>query len=352
MKQTLASHNEKSAAPPEVVPDRCVHSLSHQATCTACIDACPGGAWLLDDDGLNLNVAACDGCGLCVPACPQEAIKVEIKPAKRRLANRTVGFAACDRVPGSEGEGKIPCLHALGVRALARLYRQGIEHLIVARGDCLACPRGEATGIERSVQFMNLHLIDRGLAPIELNELDGASWTRALAMSREARVNGFSRRRLFLRAAETVAEVGENEGVAPTPPTLGCLIAEGGRPDAITPCSPVIAPDRCEGCDACVRLCPNGVFAIDESAEDGGCGYEIEPARCTGCGLCVDVCEADAITLERWSRSPQRRLRLEESACRACGVRFHLPQGRLPADGLCPICSRTHHHQKMFQVMD
>ena len=118
------------------------------------------------------------------------------------------------------------------------------------------------------------------------------------------------------------------------------------------PCSPVIAAERCEGCDACVRLCPQGVFTFGESAEHGGSGYDIDPARCTGCGLCIDICDVEAVTLERWSRSPQRRLPLDEDSCRACGVQFHMPKGRLPADGLCRICRRTRHHRNLFQVLD
>lgn len=352
MTQAIINQREDVTTLPSMVADSCVHSKSHQASCTACIDACPDRAWLLDDDGLKLHAAACDGCGLCVPACPQDAIQIELEPANRQLAGQAVAFFACDRVPDAGGEGKIACLHALGALALARLHRQGTLHLVIARGDCKTCPRGEADSLEQTLQFVNLYLIDRGLAPIELSELEAASWMRARANSGKAGVNGVSRRRLFRRAADTVANAGEEMTDAPAPPTLGCLIAESERPDAIMPCSPVIAPERCEGCDACLRLCPHGVFAFGESAEDGGSGYEIDSARCTGCGLCADVCEVDAVTLERWSRSQQRRLPLDHTRCRACGVHFHMPKGRLPADGLCRICSRTGFHKNLYQVLD
>ncbi|RPI56805.1 MAG: 4Fe-4S dicluster domain-containing protein [Chloroflexi bacterium] len=41
-----------------------------------CVAACPTGALVQDDaEGLvRLDAALCDGCGLCVPACPFEAI--------------------------------------------------------------------------------------------------------------------------------------------------------------------------------------------------------------------------------------------------------------------------------------
>lgn len=350
MKQALANEREEKTAPPKVVAERCVHAFSHQASCTACLDACPEGAWLLEDDGLGLNASACDGCGLCAPVCPEEAIQVEIKPKIRQLASQRVVFAICDRVPDVEGAGVLPCLHALGVREVARLFQQGVNHLITAHGDCFTCPRGEATHLEQSIQFLNLYLADRGFAPIELIELEASVWRRTLAISRETEVNGVSRRGLFSNARKTVVEA--DESVSSMPPTLGCLIAEGDRPDAVTPCSPVIAPDRCEGCDACVRLCPHGVFRIEDNAEDGDGAYDITPTHCTGCGLCIDVCEVNAVALERWSRTPQRRLQLDESACRACGVRIHMPKGRLPADDLCRICGRTNHHRNLFQVLD
>ncbi len=59
---------------PEIIPERCVHSRCEVAECTRCIDACPQQAWLLDDDNLSIDTSLCDGCGLCITACPEAAL--------------------------------------------------------------------------------------------------------------------------------------------------------------------------------------------------------------------------------------------------------------------------------------
>jgi ferredoxin len=59
---------------PEIIPERCVHSLCEVAACTRCVDACPRHAWILDDASLRIDTKLCDGCGLCISACPEAAL--------------------------------------------------------------------------------------------------------------------------------------------------------------------------------------------------------------------------------------------------------------------------------------
>jgi Pyruvate/2-oxoacid:ferredoxin oxidoreductase delta subunit len=89
---------------PEILAERCVHSVLETARCHACVDSCPRDAWVLDDESLGIDTEACDGCGLCAAACPQAAIVHPHEPTigdwhGRRLAvsgsQSTTGRRCC-----------------------------------------------------------------------------------------------------------------------------------------------------------------------------------------------------------------------------------------------------------------
>ena len=75
--------------------------------------------------------------------------------------------------------------------------------------------------------------------------------------------------------------------------------------------SVTIDPRRCEGSRACLRVCPEDVFALRVvSAElpllvkwrvalhGGQQAVVARPEACTGCGLCVAACPDRAVALK------------------------------------------------------
>jgi 2-oxoglutarate ferredoxin oxidoreductase subunit delta len=65
-----------------------------------------------------------------------------------------------------------------------------------------------------------------------------------------------------------------------------------------------LIPERCKGCQICIRLCPRNVLqASDQTNEKGYHIPEIAPGKanaCTLCGFCAMVCPEFAIyTQER-----------------------------------------------------
>jgi len=154
---------------PEVIAERCVHSHLEQATCRACVDACPRGAFVLDDERLGIDTDRCDACGLCAPACPQGAVLDAFAPVTYRVGGEPVAFAACERALPVIGEpGIMPCLHALGLRHLLALRRDGVARLVFGRADCRSCPRGRVTPIDTHLDAARQILEGR---PAEVDDL-------------------------------------------------------------------------------------------------------------------------------------------------------------------------------------
>jgi NAD-dependent dihydropyrimidine dehydrogenase PreA subunit len=56
---------------------------------------------------------------------------------------------------------------------------------------------------------------------------------------------------------------------------------------------PIVDPEKCEGCEECVDICPMDVFEMEN-----GKSVPVNADACEGCESCVETCEPGAITLE------------------------------------------------------
>jgi ferredoxin len=118
----------------------------------------------------------------------------------------------------------------------------------------------------------------------------------------------------------------------------------------IWPYMPCIDIARCNGCDACARLCPQQAIILHET--EGYSCYVLDAKNCTGCRICIDVCDQDAVSLQRWQAQEQREVTLKCGRCSACGALFHAPTDQqLSGRVLCRICSNNNHHQNLFQIL-
>lgn len=50
-------------------------------------------------------------------------------------------------------------------------------------------------------------------------------------------------------------------------------------------------PERCDGCEECVKFCPVDVFDMSHKATVG------RPGNCMGCKTCEAVCKSKAIVI-------------------------------------------------------
>jgi len=113
------------------------------------------------------------------------------------------------------------------------------------------------------------------------------------------------------------------------------------RPTAATGTSlrlgivPHLDPERCNACDACVRVCGPGALVLDVETP----AYRFDPARCDGCGLCADVCDRDAVALEAGAGAGPEVFGLESAVCLVCGAVYRTPAGG--GSVRCHVCART-----------
>ncbi len=308
---------------PAVDRGRCVHSGRVAASCIACLAACPRTALSLDGGAPEIRAADCDGCGLCVSACPRGAISLPLLYARGELAGRAACFAACEKVVADESEGRVACLHAIGLDVLLRAMATGTRVWLVARGDCATCARDRGHNLPDTVIRLNDALRVRGDPGIVLKETDARRWRLACA----TRAAPEATRRQFLETYIGSA-VSERTEAASDATARACFDGDGPVPHAIH-----VDRGRCIACHACARVCPDGAIRLEEGAP----AYMFDHSACSGCGLCVDVCDRNAVRLYDWEPGGHTILPLRLNTCNVCGTSYHSLAD--DAQGVCHVCA-------------
>ncbi|MGM0787704.1 MAG: 4Fe-4S binding protein, partial [Thermodesulfobacteriota bacterium] len=54
-----------------------------------------------------------------------------------------------------------------------------------------------------------------------------------------------------------------------------------------------IDPDKCTGCMACARVCPQECISGEKKEP-----HEIDTSRCIRCGNCMETCKFDAVYVD------------------------------------------------------
>jgi len=345
---------------PDIDADACVYATFDQANCKACVETCPKQAWVLDDDTLGLDTDACDGCGLCVPACPSGALHIHLPWIIRKLGEQQIALLACEYSDINEDTGTLPCIHALGLRQLLQLYNAGIKHLLVETADCEKCYRHLQPDIHPDIynrlEQLNSLLHERKKPAMKIFQRSSKLWMKIFDSEDISRQGPQLPRRHFLRGAIQLQQLLSVTDPLNNPKFLtipaGQLLPIVENTELHWPYSPQLDENRCNGCDACIKLCPTDALQLIQDENTSTIGYQLDPASCNGCGICTTVCELQAISVNSQSLSTARTISLNEKQCTACGNNFHVPQNSAQSEvSFCRICQQHNHNRNLFQVL-
>ncbi|MEX2540453.1 MAG: 4Fe-4S dicluster domain-containing protein [Trueperaceae bacterium] len=289
---------------PRYDEDLCL-AAGKSVACTSCRDACPHDAITIrhgSAKAVEIDSVDCSGCGLCVQACPSQALEGRVS------IERGAASLRCSQVSGSAAS--VHCLGRLQPSDLLRLA--GSEDSVrLARGDCGSCPVGTAAVAEASLavrdQAVELARLHGRSLDIEVVERDRLEQTRnADAVSRRELLRG-GWRSLRVRTGDMLAPLDPGDDVASLPAEMQrryrVIAAAAPQQEDPVPWSLPRVSDECIMCPACVKACPTG--ALERVFEADGDGVlKLQPDRCVGCEACMSVCPVGAVSMEEsvsWS---------------------------------------------------
>lgn len=299
----------------------CLNHNYQKIDCRSCRDACPNHCW--DSDG-TVRPERCDGCGLCLAACPADAVGVEGIAAADWRELVAASPSACSFACRKHGAGSWSCLGFLTARDLIALTVSGCA-VTVHDGSCRGCRVAVAEHLEREVAAANEFLGEIGKGPVRRWSGGDAPPSVAAKVDRRAFFTA-----LFSTGVQTARNI-----IDPTAAALPLRrnrwrakalgqLAAGPQPQTVFPTFAV--SDACSTCGLCAQLCPAKAFQA--TLRDAVMELAHDPLLCTGCGLCVEHCPESALT--RLPAGPAQSGAIGGRPlprCNECGAPFQ-PAGR------------------------
>lgn len=323
----------------------------------------------MDDTGLNFDAERCDTCGLCVAACPHEALSVSAPVAMLTPKPQPRVLMACDRsahgqpVPGSRGAhapGVTACLHSLSP---VWLWEQAQQHqtqeLLLLAGSCTQCQRRPEQLLHTRWQAWVDRADGANQPSPRLTWATSAQWSLAV---HQAKPLIPARRKLLFRLmpGPAASESDPNKQVLTSGRRAATahLNQRTAGTQSVPPLWQVTLDARlCNWCLACLRLCPTQAMRLSVAEDQVRGLLSLNSNQCTGCGLCTDVCDVNAIEISEPVGTDQpvagQRWRLRKHVCGACRTACWqwADTPTRETDSLCHACRSGKPH-KQHRIID
>jgi ferredoxin len=311
-------------------PDICAGGTANQQACGLCIPACPYEAISRDvQNPLRMAVdhLACEGCGACVSACPTSALRFT-EPSPRELythldallapvrehshGERLVVLFHCSEqgrcvldeagkqslhYPASVLPVEVPCLRYVSEANMLAAFRLGAAG--VGLLGCDTCQHGERDLLYQQLDFCRLTLdaFAFGSDRVRLiTATDGAAAEAITTLSRFA--EGLDEAPLPWDGQP----IRRTENRAVISETLARFMVRSGREpgrrtfQASYPFAfAEVQASGCTLCRACVNVCPVHAFKLEAATAS----LQYKHLACVACGLCQTVCPEHVITLRQ-----------------------------------------------------
>jgi ferredoxin len=307
--------------------ERCVNTNYKKMNCQRCREWCPCHCI---EASLDVDAARCNQCGMCLAACPAEAIAGEnyrLEGLQRLLIEAKSPVVLSCRKEDSTSDW--PCLGFLDGRLLLTLVLSGKDanrSVVLNDQACMGCRPVVAEYLKKLGSEVNKFLVGAGKLPVSVgNNINTVRHSEAV-----------SRRAFFAQLVEatvnTVREVvAANAFEAQSLPRrqLFASYADKLVLDRQDNCSlfyNICISDLCKACELCSKVCPEKAISIC----DHGASLDIYhiPLKCTGCGLCAIHCPQTALVVTAASELEKYHVAGPElPCCLTCG-QLYQPVGK------------------------
>lgn len=308
--------------------DICAGGIPNQEACGLCIAACPYDAIARDPQTsfrIQVDHMACEGCGACASVCPTSALRFT-DPSPYELYTRLAALLAPlpDRRNGKRhavifhcGEqGKrvfeaaglqsqsypanvlpvqVPCLRYVSEADVLAAFRMGAAG--VGLLGCNACKHGEREVLHEKLDFCHLTLEAFDLGTERLRLITAEDGAEAETMATLSRFAVSLTDAPISWSGQALQHSGNREVIAEA---LAAFIEqtghEPGRRVLRMPHPFAFAEVKesgCTLCRSCINVCPAHAFKLEADTSS----LQYKHLACVACGLCESVCPEQVITL-------------------------------------------------------